>query len=299
MKENGHVPSHVVSYFEHERDKSRDFTPHLEEIQAHGFNTVVFCVSEETLYQPQRLNYISNAVRQAKDAELLCLADPWSIGKVFGGEGVSPYAHSGDRACLCHPRFDSLMTAWVDTMNDAGFDGVFWDEPEAHCQEHDEIALVERYSSYAAEKGMKNSVCIPANEKNIWQLEELAKLSSIDEIGADPYWPNVFTKIPREERNEYAAFWAKEVREAAKKYDKKSGVWKQGFGIKKGDLQLLQEFGEVFRNSDVDYIGFWGFRGCETTLAELHTEVTKHHETATPQEIWMAAKTIFTSKLAA
>lgn len=265
------------------------FQPILDEIIEYGFNTVVLCVSEASFRNPKSMDLISNAIKDIKDAGIMCLVDPWGMGKAFGGEGHSPFHESGKLPCHCNPEFYALMTEWVDAMKMLGADGVFWDEPEHRCPDHDDISLVSEFSKYSFSKGMYNSVCFPAEYKKRLRLVEAAALPWIQDIGTDPYWPNVFTRIPREERNQYVAEWSKLVREASQMFGKSGHIWLQGFGTEKEDLMMPVEFAEVAREQGINDIAFWGYKACETLFPD---EVDNPIYT-TSRERWEAARDIF------
>lgn len=294
-------PRTIVSYFEHEdRRRGRaipDFLPDLDEIVARNFNTVAFCVSEETLSRPTTLAFLERAIRQAKDAGLTCWADPWGIGKFFGGEGVSYLAERGETGCFCNPAFDEVLTAWVHVVAGLGVDGIYWDEPETKqngCAEHDEADIIGRYSRLAAELKLYNSVCIPANYRRVPLLEQLAALPHVDDIAVDPYWPNVFIRVPEETRLEYVAYWAQQVKAAADRHGKDCHLWLQGFDIRAHDTGMTVEFARVMRQNGVHDLAFWGFRGCASLF-----DTTQRPELATPEAIWEASTRAFANVMPA
>jgi hypothetical protein len=283
-------PRHTISYFDHERNAAVDFPRDLEEIQEFGFNSVVFCLSEDTLKDPDRLPVVRQAIRCAKEESLQVLVDPWSIGKVFGGEGGSDFARAGKFACFCNPEFDILLRSWVDTVADTDADGVFWDEPEAMCQKHNEVALVDHFSAQSTEQGLGNWVCLPADRRKAPLLEEFAALPQIKSVGVDPYWKNVFEDIPEDKRTIYVADWVTFVNNAAGKYKKETLCWIQGFDIRKGDTGMIKEFAQIMRENGGENIGFWGYRACASYREHFYNPQIY----ATPEEIWEAAKPVFT-----
>lgn len=265
-------PRRIVSYFEYEQRggqrRAWNFEKDLEEIVDFGFNTIVFCISEETLRNATLLKKIGLAIAMAKKKGLICWADPWGLGKFFGGEGISFFAKGGGVPCLCNPQFDQLLTEWVFTVRGLGVDGIFWDEPERkkdkQCLHHSELVVVAKYSKLAKELGLFNSVCIPAEAKRLGLIRKLVKVGSIDDIATDPYWPNAFNRIGENERVAYIEWWAQRIKSIADRYGKSCHLWLQGFGIREGDVAMTRVFSEAMaRNGVLDW-AFWGFRGCES-----------------------------------
>lgn len=73
---------------------------------------------------------------------LTVYANPWGVGRVFGGEALSEFVgrhpeccqtlNTGERipaACFNAPAFREYIRDWVDSVVSLGVDVVFWDEP--------------------------------------------------------------------------------------------------------------------------------------------------------------------------
>lgn len=274
------APRRIVSYFEHEFGARRS-TPKKDtkEIIDHGFNTVLICLSEKTLNNKYALAQVKDMVLAARKKGLSCMADPWGMGKVFGGEGESPFIKTGEKACFCNSHFDHLMQQWIGKVKEIGFDGVFWDEPDAlFCSDHDEVDLIAKYSTQTKAVGLSNSVCFPADAKKVMTLLRMAALPTIDDIGVDPYWPNAFKKVPKEERSAYVAWWADVVSGIAKTSGKSCHLWLQGWEIGKDDVGMTGEFAKIMQEHGVDDFGFWSFRG--------QKNLVDRPEFAKPELVW-------------
>lgn len=279
------APRRIVSYFEHEFGAQRlNSKKDTKEIIEHGFNTVLICLSEKTLKDDRAISQVKAMVRAAHKKGLSCLADPWGIGKVFGGEGESAFTITGEKACFCNNHFDHLMQEWIGKVKEIRFDGVFWDEPDAlFCDNHDEVDLIEKYSAQTKALGLSNSVCFPADARKVMTLMCMSALPTIDDIGVDPYWPNAFKKIPKEERNAYVAWWADVVSGIAKTSGKSCHLWLQGWEIGKDDIGMTEEFSGIMQEHGVEDFGFWSFRGQKNLI--------DRPEFAQPESVWRRVRT--------
>jgi hypothetical protein len=112
----------------------------LEIIAANGCTYVVHTLSEtDQLFYRDTIEAI---VKASHSAGLRVWLDPWAVGGVFGGEGLSLYTarfpehqqvlSTGERvpaACPNRYEFRAMLRQWVDTAVEAGADVLFWDEP--------------------------------------------------------------------------------------------------------------------------------------------------------------------------
>lgn len=197
----------IVSYFEHEKgslDLNIVFPQHLDEVKEVGVNTLVFCVSESTLSDKSSARNAEQAIRLSREQELMVLADPWGVRRFFGGEGELNTTPLPERQCFCDKHFDKQVTSWLNSAHSMGIDGVFWDEPETkpgkECRDHNEVDIIRYYTEITLRMGLFNSVCIPADYRRVNELCDLAAIPWVDDIATDPYWPNAFTKVPKEKR---------------------------------------------------------------------------------------------------
>lgn len=285
---NERSPRNIISYFEHEMNPSFNFEKDVQEMREGGFNNIVLCLSEGSIQNSNRLLQLGKSVDQAHNQEFMILADPWGVGKVFGGEAPSEFAKTKKTACFCNEEFDQLMTTWLKNAQYLDVDGIFWDEPQPTCP-HTSLDFLDHYTQRAKELGFYNSVCLTADPNNVSLLPTVANLSSVDDIATDPYWPNAFEKIPQNERTRYVASWTKFTKNAAISAGKDSHLWIQGFGINEGDTDMIFELGNAIQQNGVEDIAFWGFKGCQSLFAK---EIGK----ANPDEIWNTAKTFFLTR---
>lgn len=114
----------------------------FKEMKEHGCDTVILAITEFDMdfWFPN----INNIVKAAHDLGLRVLADPWGIGKYFGGEQVSLFlqnnihhrqvsAFTGEvlnAACFNTNSFrDYFKGICVKLARETEVDGFFWDEP--------------------------------------------------------------------------------------------------------------------------------------------------------------------------
>jgi hypothetical protein len=133
-----------VTYFPSQ--SLRHETVNLEAIQKSGFSYVVHTITEFDF--EYRQGNIRDVVKATRDLGMQAHANPWAIGKVFGGEVFSNFVsrHYLDAcqvmdddstipmACPNAPAFVDYLKRWVDFVIDIGADVVFWDEPHFHQQ---------------------------------------------------------------------------------------------------------------------------------------------------------------------
>lgn len=127
-----------VSYFGNRM--LRHFLQDLDDIRAHHCNYVVHCFSEnDQMFYKQTMKEFFQAT---KDAGLRVWADPWGVGRVFGGEAFSNFTGQNPDAvqvandgivthCACPnaPKFRLFMGKWIEDAAEIGADVLFWDEP--------------------------------------------------------------------------------------------------------------------------------------------------------------------------
>lgn len=284
----------IVSYFDHE------FVPlthekldaDLNEMVDAGFTNVVLCVSEADIATKQRQEQLKVIRREMAHRGLEVWADPWGVGRVFGGEALSAFAEN-ELSCSCNPNLDILLTTWLEQVKQAGFNTVMWDEPQLRHEPHenDELEFIERYTQRAGELGMQSVVVQCANEKKldeqIKQLRYVAQLPNVIEIGTDPYYPNAFvppSALPEAARLDYIERWVNYTKQAAEAAGKKWHVWVQCFDIPRGREQMVAEHLAVCHKNLAD-VAIWGFHGCESV-----PDFVKPCD-ADPRELWRIATT--------
>ncbi len=119
-----------------------DAQRHFQEMKEHGCDTVILAVTEFDMdfWFPN----INSIVKCAHKLGLRCIADPWGIGKYFGGEQVSLFlqnnihhrqvsAYTGEvlnHACFNTNAFRDYFTGFcMKLARETEVDGFFWDEP--------------------------------------------------------------------------------------------------------------------------------------------------------------------------
>jgi hypothetical protein len=234
----------------------------LEEIRAHGFDTVVHCVTEADFeWGMQR---IREMFAMTKEAGLSCWADPWGVAGVFGGEAHSAYLARAGTIGPSDRRLRALLRNWTDAVASAGAEWVFWDEPDLGLG-HDAEALVAflgDVTRHAHDRGLKNSVCLTSTMANRPAFGRLAALETVDDVGTDPYYKrDLDHRDPDPE--DYVGTWADVVREAADAQGKTSHVWIQAFHIDEGQEHRIGRCIDVALAHGVSRVAVWGFRACE------------------------------------
>lgn len=257
----------IVSYFDHEfiEPSMEKLDRDIREMTDAGFTNVVLCVTETDLRSQERQAYLKKAVDSMQSAGLDIWADPWAVGGVFGGEAVSYFKREHEKHCDCNPHLEKLLDRWLDTVGQLGIETVFWDEPEMHCQDHqnEEMGFLEKYTRKAGELALRNVVCLCANPRKANLLQQVAAMPLVTELATDPYFPNAFTAVPDERRLDYVARWARETKRAAEANGKRSHIWVQNFDIDAGREYMIGEHIAVADAAGVD-VAVWGFHGCES-----------------------------------
>lgn len=112
----------------------------LDRFVESGLNAVLHTFSEadQEYYQ----DTMAEIVDASHERGLTVYVNPWSVGRVFGGEAFSEFIgrhpqqcqvmSTGDRvgaACFNAPRFREFMREWTRDAAELGADVLFWDEP--------------------------------------------------------------------------------------------------------------------------------------------------------------------------
>ncbi|RQG99256.1 hypothetical protein [Natrarchaeobius oligotrophus] len=118
----------------------------LDRFKENGLNAVLHTFSErDRQYYTETMAEI---VEASHDRDFTVYMNPWSIGRVFGGEALSEFIgkhpescqvlSTGDRvptACFNDPEFREYMRGWVADAAEIGADVLFWDEPHWYIPE--------------------------------------------------------------------------------------------------------------------------------------------------------------------
>jgi hypothetical protein len=112
----------------------------LDRFVEEGLTAVLHTYSER-----DRMYYegtMADIVAESADRGLTTYVNPWSVGRVFGGEALSEFigrnaearqvTNAGEpipAACFNHPAFREYMREWTRSAAGLGPDVLFWDEP--------------------------------------------------------------------------------------------------------------------------------------------------------------------------
>jgi hypothetical protein len=91
------------------------------QIKKHGFDTVLFCVSENDINW--NIDNIKAMKEYAESQNLNTMAGPWGLAGVFGGESVSTVNYERDGLNKVLQLFDK----WISCVTAIGFDNIFLD----------------------------------------------------------------------------------------------------------------------------------------------------------------------------
>src|SRR5919206_2890862 len=111
----------IVSYFGNLY--LNHFKKDCTEIKKHGFDTILFCVSENDINW--NIGNIKAMKEFAESQNLKTLAGPWGLAGVFGGESVSTVSYERDGLNKVLELFDK----WILSVIEIGFKNIFLDEP--------------------------------------------------------------------------------------------------------------------------------------------------------------------------
>ena len=117
----------------------------LNEIRRAGFNCILHTWSEEDeQYYPETMRRI---IDLSADAGFTVYANPWGVGRVFGGEAYSELTardHSlcqisldgspSVAACPNQPKFRTYMHRWIESVCKSRVETIFWDEPHFYFE---------------------------------------------------------------------------------------------------------------------------------------------------------------------
>ncbi len=237
------------------------------EVRRGGFDEVIFCVTELDMRLKARRRLLANLTKTAEDQGLLVTADPWRLGGVFGGEGMSFYEQDGGKPCICEPELEDLLLRWIDTVAEAGITRVFWDEPELDCADHNRsLELIDRFSQEAVARGITwNGSCIRSRDPGIDLSDDIASMVAINEIAVAPYQfhPQNPTQKTRLEVIDSIAPWFERIRSAADRHDIDAQAWFQGFNISRQNLPIIETCADEIKNARIGNMAVWGYRACE------------------------------------
>ena len=248
----------------------------LDDMITHGFNSVVFCITETDLQQraaagPNK-SVLVTMLEMAKQKGLYVGVDPWNMGNIFGGESVSAIGSAKWRDGKLIPQkanpfgaaFDSSWRQFLDIAGRGGADFVFMDEPEL-ARRYSRSALyefIDERTEQAHEHGLLTDVCLTVNH-----LETLGsrvvKLAHVDGISTDLIYSGgeyTFSKLPGSNDDvteRYIGRNAEKVQKLASAACKQAGVWIQGHSISAGHEETTIRDKVLEAAKHVGSVGYW------------------------------------------
>ncbi|MGV8847809.1 hypothetical protein [Tessaracoccus sp.] len=266
----------TVSYFEPQFHSTAIMKPaeffdrygadQMIDIAKRGFDDVVMCVTELDLQTRDRRKLLADLTATAKSQGLLVTADPWRVGGIFGGEGMSLYEQNGGKPCICNPELEELLLHWLDTVAAAGIKRIFWDEPELSCPDHNlSLELTDRFSQEAVARGIDwNGACIRSRDPKVDLSDSVASMVAINEIAVAPYPFHPQNKVPKTVTEVVGSIapWFDRIKAAADKHGVGAQAWLQGFNISRTNMSVLEQYVAEIARAGIDNIAVWGYRSC-------------------------------------
>lgn len=224
----------------------KEYKLHLKEIKKIGFTTVVLCIPEH--YLLFSMNTVGKMIGATREVGLECWADPWGVAGVFDGE--APHRSVSDT--------HGVVGWWIDSVGSLEPDAIFLDNPFPGIP-----SLIADWGSRAHDLGMGCQVNLSCH-RHCWDLDlfrRVASLDSIDGIGTDPY---CLGRMESFDVDVFVGTWAERLAEIGRASGKPACVWVQGFNIPDGMEDFPVRAVEVALRWDIQGIGFWGYRACES-----------------------------------
>jgi hypothetical protein len=107
--------------------------------------------------------------------------------------------------------------------------------------------------------------------------EKVCSIKELDVFGTDPYWSIIQKDL------DFVSTTSEETIKLAKKYDKRSQLWIQGFLIPAGKEEEVREAGKIIGNSGVDSVFTWAYRACEGSIVQSEN----------PKKVWTIIKEVY------
>lgn len=266
----------TVSYFEPQFHSTAIMKPgeffdrygadQMIDIANKGFDEVIMCVTELDMQTAARRELLTNLTEVATEQGLVVTADPWRVGGIFGGEGMSFYEQNGGKPCTCDVELEKLLLKWIDTVAMAGIKRIFWDEPELDCIDHNRsLELIDRFSQEAVARGINwNGSCIRSRDPEVDLANDVASMLAINEIAVAPYPFHPQNKIQKTSSEVVSGIapWFERIKVAADKHGVDAQAWLQGFNITSNNLPVLEIYVDEIKKARIGNIAVWGYKGC-------------------------------------
>ena len=203
-------------------------------------------------------------------------------------------------ACLNSPDFRRFTREWIDTVHAMGVRTIFWDEPHMptkvengkavhgcackRCQkkfeelygrpmnlEEDEafirfgtdsiVDYLGEMSAYAAQKGMKNVVCVMLGTygMSLEVSDRICSLPHMDNIGSDPYWLGAKAKNPDLSVYDFVYQGTKENLRVSDTFHKDHNIWIQCYANPRGREEEIVEAAEAVYDAGARTIIAWSY----------------------------------------
>lgn len=243
----------------------RDF----EQMRAAGVTTLVYAIHEQ---EEQRWSRdLERGLLQAQDAGLKVYLSLGRFGNLFAGPAMTPswytfhhpescvkdrHGRSHDISCFNHESFRSWLFKEVDyLLTHYPINGILIDEPRgpditcfcsvcrALCPDVADLprfrrrAMIDFLGDLCANVkrvDMDAKTTIVLLPQDLYQIEDLAALPSLDTLGCHLFWQLLNQDI--EQMDE----WGRLVVETARRYDKRSQLWLQNFSLSEQDEVSLE-----------------------------------------------------------
>lgn len=266
----------TVSYFDNQFHSTATTSPslfyerygagHMADIAQRGFNEVVLCVTELDMITDERCKLIARLTGAARREGLTVTADPWRVGGIFGGEGISIHEQNGGSRDPLDPKLRKLLFDWIDVVAGAGITRVFWDEPElSGPNTSDSLKLIDDLSQRAVTRGITwNGSCVRSRDLGIDMSDAVASLSAINEIAVAPYPFHPENKTPKSALEVVSAIapWFEKIKAAADTHNIEAQAWLQGFNISPENMPILEKYLAEAKRAGIGNIAVWGYNSC-------------------------------------
>ena len=231
--------------------------PEACQVDQYGRITPCACLN-----QPLFRNFVKSWIDAAVDlgVDMLFWDEPhfywweWFSGKFY----KQPEGRWGCRCPLCMALYKERFGETMPT--EAADPGVI--EFKALSQ----ISFLSELFTYAGSKGAHNAVCILPFEfdsQTFAMLEEVAKISSLDNLGTDPY-PFAWFDDPQkygERWREYVGGYMDKLVKICQKYNKANHFWIQGFSVPENDHGYMDTVMDMAVEKGIKNLAVWGFDG--------------------------------------
>lgn len=226
------------------------FKRDCKEIRKHGFDTILFCISENDLRW--NMENIRAMKEYAESRGFKTLAGPWGLAGIFGGEAVSTvcYERDGLRKVMM------LFQQWITNVMDIGFHTIFLDEPHLGNKTIEFVRKVcSKYDSL-----LDIFVCFcDANFERL--TDEQIRTLPASNIGLSAYfWTDNDEKIKT-----VLTRWLTRL---IKLRPSDNHIWIQGFDLPEGREHVPTMVYNVAWDLGIRNFGFWGYKSAEATSAK-------------------------------